>query len=314
VPSAQALAIFKESTVLNNIIAGNHGTVINNGIAHEKIAKATHGAIPKVAIRETQLLADRTIRPERLEGAGSSPVIVRPRLPDHAPATPVKLAAKSSGSVGLNSISGLKAPRLPASKAITPPAFSAPRPASQNPERPFTGSRATVPPPNPPTAASVGQRVPDAGAAQARAVPAVPLARTAPNQPILIRPPTAPQVAQPRFDAPAPANNQARTTPAAPRPDFYRVYPGPSASASSSPSQGFIAPPSGPHYGGSGPHLAGTPVYPAAHSEPVHVPMGRPEPIQPHYSAPAPVHSAPAPAPAPSAHSYSRGGNERGNR
>jgi hypothetical protein len=167
---------------------------------------------------------------------------------------------------------------------------------------------------NPPPTASAGQRIADAGAAQARAVPAIPSTRSAPSQPILIRPATAPQVAQPRFDAPAPVNNQARTTPAAPRPDFYRVYPGPSASASSSPNQGFIAPPSGPHYGMSGPHFAGTPVFPSAPSESVHVPMSRPEPIQPHYSAPAPVHSAPAPAPAPSSHSYSHGGNERGNR
>jgi len=314
VPSAQALAIFKESTVVNNIIAGNHGTVINNGIAHEKIAKASHGAIPKVAIRETQLLADRTIRPERLEGIGSSPVVVRPRLPDKAPATPINLAAKSSGSFGLNSVSGMKAAMLPASKVATPPALFAPRPASPNPERPFTGSRATAPLLNPTPAAGAGQRITDTGAAQARAVPAVPLARTAPSQPILIRPPTAPQVAQPRFDAPSPVNNQARTPPSGARPDFYRVYPGPSASASVTPNQGFIAPPSGPHYGGSPPHLAGTPVYPSAHSEPMQVPMARPEPNQPHYSAPAPVHSAPAPAPAPSAHSYSRGGNERGNR
>jgi hypothetical protein len=306
VPSAQALAIFKESTVVNNIIAGNHGTIINHGIGFDKIAKATHGAIPKVAIRETQLLADRTVRPERLEGAGSSQVIVRPRLPDQAPATRIKLATKSSGSFGLNPVSGMK--------VATPPALLSPRPASPNPERPFTGSRATAPLANQPPTANAGQRIADAGAAQARAVPAVPLTRTAPSQPILIRPPNAPQAAQPRFDAPSPVNNQARTTPSGARSDVFRVYPGPSANASVSPNQGFSAPPSGPHYGVSGPHFAGTPVYPSAPSESMHVPMARPEPIQPHYSAPVPVHSAPAPAPAPPSHSYSHGGNERGNR
>jgi hypothetical protein len=306
VPSAQALAIFKESTVVNNMCAGNHGTIINNGIAHEKIAKATHGAIPKVVIRETQLLADRTVRPERLEGAGSSQVIVRPRLPDQAPATPIKLAIKSSGSFGLNTVSG--------KKVATPPALLSPRPASPNPERLFTGSRAIAPLANQPPTANAGPRIADAGAAQARAVPAVPLTRTAPSRPILIRPPNAPQAAQPRFDAPSPVNNLARTTPSGARPDVFRVYPGPSPNASVSPNQGSSAPPSGPHYGVSGPHFAGTPVYPAAPSEPMHVPMARPEPIQPHYSAPAPVPSAPAPAPAPSSHSYSRGGNERGNR
>ncbi len=84
--------IFRQTSVVNNLIVGDNNVVVNNGIPVERIASYTSDPIRLVSIQT--ISADGTERVDRLAQEGNGLVIYRPTLQYIAP---VKLATLSSG-------------------------------------------------------------------------------------------------------------------------------------------------------------------------------------------------------------------------
>jgi hypothetical protein len=70
--------IYRNSTVVNNIIIGNNNTIINEGIGRDRVASITRSEIRKVSVRDLPE-THRGVRPDRLHKEGSELVVYRPR-------------------------------------------------------------------------------------------------------------------------------------------------------------------------------------------------------------------------------------------
>ena len=82
-PSHQVTQVFNNTTVINNYGSGNHNTVINHGIAPERISAASGNPIRKVAVRDAIAGRDRGGRNERLESDGRTLAVHRPQIPEN---------------------------------------------------------------------------------------------------------------------------------------------------------------------------------------------------------------------------------------
>jgi hypothetical protein len=89
--------IYRNSTVVNNVINGNNNTIINNGVPLERVTAATKGDIQKVAIRDAS--GGGSGRRERLDGDGRT-------LAVHRPQTPRDSFAATGAPQGRDAISG----------------------------------------------------------------------------------------------------------------------------------------------------------------------------------------------------------------
>lgn len=83
-PPHHVTKIYNNTTVINNYGSGNRNTVINRGIAPERISAVTKTEIRPVTLRDGANFAGRGGRGERLEQDGQSLVVRRPHFPESA--------------------------------------------------------------------------------------------------------------------------------------------------------------------------------------------------------------------------------------
>jgi Family of unknown function (DUF6600) len=76
-PAARVKEIYKQTRVVNDYVAGPNHTVINHGLAVNRVAAAGRREIRPVIIRELPAASRGAIRPGRVERIGSSSVIYR---------------------------------------------------------------------------------------------------------------------------------------------------------------------------------------------------------------------------------------------
>ncbi|MCW5553017.1 MAG: hypothetical protein KIS67_12760 [Verrucomicrobiae bacterium] len=81
-PGHHVTKIYHNTTVINNYGSGNRNTVINRGIAPERISAVTKTEIRPVALRDSAHGTGRVGRGERLEQDGRSLVVRRPHFPE----------------------------------------------------------------------------------------------------------------------------------------------------------------------------------------------------------------------------------------
>jgi len=86
VPRARSVAIYNQTTIINNVVIGNNNTIINRGIPADRVRERTRTEVRTVQIREEN---DRTARPrqEHFERDGRTLVVRRPQLPAAAAIT-----------------------------------------------------------------------------------------------------------------------------------------------------------------------------------------------------------------------------------
>ena len=88
----QGRTLYKDSTVINNYIAGNNNTIINNGVDRDHVAKVSRGDIRQVALRDVSAARDVGSRRENLDADGRTLTVARPSFAASkigAPSTPV---------------------------------------------------------------------------------------------------------------------------------------------------------------------------------------------------------------------------------
>ena len=78
-PATRVTQIYNNTTIINNIVTGNHNTIINHGIPIDQVRRHTRTEIRQVAIRETRN-AGFGARGERLERDGRTLVVHRPTV------------------------------------------------------------------------------------------------------------------------------------------------------------------------------------------------------------------------------------------
>jgi hypothetical protein len=87
-PRPRSVAIYNQTTIINNVVVGNNNTVINRGIDTDRVRERSRAEVRTVSIREERPRGV-TPRSERFERDGRTLVVNRPTLPS----TPVAGAA-----------------------------------------------------------------------------------------------------------------------------------------------------------------------------------------------------------------------------
>jgi len=113
VPRERMTHIHDRSLAINNIIQGDHNTIINRGIAVDRAANLAHSEIRRVAVRDLPTGSARNIRSDRPQIEGGRLVVYRP--------APPALPARGSNPAGEARIG-------PASASPSTSHFPAPRP------------------------------------------------------------------------------------------------------------------------------------------------------------------------------------------
>lgn len=120
-PRDQANRIFQQTVVTTRIV-GRNNTIINNGIAPQRVAAATGTPVHRVAIRESSATTVRGLRPERLAGDGQTLTVFRPPLrePARTPSGAPVLWRGAEGRAGTTRPAGPAAPAHPAPARAAP--------------------------------------------------------------------------------------------------------------------------------------------------------------------------------------------------
>ncbi len=98
-----AASLYRESTVVNNTVIGNHNNVVYQGVGRDVVQQASRTPIPQAAIRETAWTTANAGVRERMDQSQGSPIIQSPRITAAPPSKPGSTAssgkwAPSSGS------------------------------------------------------------------------------------------------------------------------------------------------------------------------------------------------------------------------
>jgi hypothetical protein len=80
VPTTRVTQIYNNTTIVNNIVTGDHNRIINRGIPIERVREHTRAEIRQVTVRETPAAAGFAGRHERLERDGRTLVVERPKI------------------------------------------------------------------------------------------------------------------------------------------------------------------------------------------------------------------------------------------
>lgn len=89
-PRHRSVAIYNQTTVINNVVIGNNNTVINRGIPTDRVRERTRTDVRTVKIREENGQGQAP-RQERFERDGRTLVVRRPQLPPTASVAPAIL-------------------------------------------------------------------------------------------------------------------------------------------------------------------------------------------------------------------------------
>lgn len=138
VPTEKTVNIYKDSTVVNNYIVGNNNTIINNGIARDRIVSHTRQEVPRVRVQEAAITPTATVKPDRLHRNGSELVVYRPK----APPSPVTASTADRPTVRQESrrFPGTVANAAPRAAAVSPSSSAAPTSSRQEGTRRETAS------------------------------------------------------------------------------------------------------------------------------------------------------------------------------
>ncbi len=91
VPRHEVNKVYSHATVINNIAIQNN-TVVNHGIAPEKITAVSRREIPKVQLQDIRPTQVSSTRPDQLDRSGTKLAVYRPSLPADLRAEPGKSA------------------------------------------------------------------------------------------------------------------------------------------------------------------------------------------------------------------------------
>ena len=121
-PRARSIAIYNQTTVINNVVIGNNNTIINRGIPTDRVRERTRTEVRTVQIREVN---ERNPRPrqEHFERDGRTLVVRRPQFTPVAatsPAAPITGRAGRTDSESRND--DRRAPRSTTPAVVTTPA------------------------------------------------------------------------------------------------------------------------------------------------------------------------------------------------
>jgi len=254
VSGAQAVAIYKTSTVINNYTVNTKGVPVNHGIAVDKLAGASGHKIPTVAIHTSAPLpipcyGGRVNRHEQLQNNGAVLTVVQPRA-----------ASKSTHA-----------------SSVVPSGAAATRTASLNPGLISRPAGNAVPANNASQEKPVRASAPSASAPYWRPQPGTGLTASRSENPQIPRPAA-------RTQSPPQPTRTLNVTPQAPPSKPYRVYAEPGALAKpASPrvespvpqyghSAAVFASPNGPTYSRPAPNAyhAEAPRNPIVHSDSAH--------------------------------------------
>ena len=324
VPPHRAAPIYHNTTVINNVVIGNHNTIVNRGVDVTHAAKLAGRDVPRGTVREGPPAA-RGIRPDHVERQGNNYVVYRPATsPARAPATasPAGNANASrptsaplpNASVNTRPAGAKRAPTAPTVAAESPRGV-APRPGpppSTRPQEtvpaPSATHTATTLPANRPGTRPVASPTPSGGHPATPAIAAAPTPTTGtarpqpPSRPTTVSQPARPEtVGRPTVTTyPRPASPTPAARPTAPsvtgntasvaRPGSPVVLPyTPPArtySRPTAPQPSTPAPVTRPSYNN--------------YTPPQSLPTSRPSYSQaPTYSAPTRTYTAPAPVARP---------------
>lgn len=168
-PGHHVTRIYHNTTVINNYGSGNRNTVINRGIAPERISAVTKTEIRPVALRDSAHVTGRVGRGERLEQDGRSLVVRRPHFPENSgehqtAATAGRTAATrsqgpspSEGAATLVPREGLRSPQSGSNQERTrsrTPVATLETPGRDTPRVQNPGVSAPVRPATPPVSAT----------------------------------------------------------------------------------------------------------------------------------------------------------------
>lgn len=81
VPGQQANQIYNNSTVVNNVITGNNNTIINGGIAPERLPASTRSELRKVALRDVSPGKGVPENPGQINDRRGELAVYRPKVP-----------------------------------------------------------------------------------------------------------------------------------------------------------------------------------------------------------------------------------------
>lgn len=96
-PRHEIVNVYDHSTVINIAVGHNH-TVMNGGIARDRMRAVTRHEIPVVRIRDTGGPGGGSARPERLNRNGAELAVYRPQLPANLARQPARAGEPSGAS------------------------------------------------------------------------------------------------------------------------------------------------------------------------------------------------------------------------
>lgn len=79
-PRPRSVAIYNQTTIINNVVIGNNNTVINRGISTDRVREHTRAEVRTVSLREENVQG-RSLRQDHFERDGRTLVVRRPQLP-----------------------------------------------------------------------------------------------------------------------------------------------------------------------------------------------------------------------------------------
>lgn len=98
VPRHEVSKVYSHATVVNNIAIQNN-TVVNHGIAPEKITAVSRREIPKVQLQDIRPTQLASTRPDQLDRSGTKLAVYRPSLPADMRVEPGKAAPVPASTV-----------------------------------------------------------------------------------------------------------------------------------------------------------------------------------------------------------------------
>jgi len=109
----RSVAIYNQTTVINNVVIGNNNTIINRGISPDRVRQHTREEIRTVRLRDENI---RTLTPraERFERDGRTLVVNRPQPAAAAGSTAITARERNAGRSTLTPTAGTANPVNPA--------------------------------------------------------------------------------------------------------------------------------------------------------------------------------------------------------
>jgi len=152
-PPTRVNVVYNRTTVINQYLVDRNNRVINQGIAVDRVAAASHRQIRPVMIKDAPAPAGGFVKPDRLEKVGSTTVLYRPELKVPSRRSPV-VAQKVDERHAvirrpLPQRVPISAPLAGGLPAVGKPAPLTPAAPAQSPARPSPRDAAVTPAPSP---------------------------------------------------------------------------------------------------------------------------------------------------------------------